>query len=201
MTYDEVKTNFRQILNRTDITDALTVTFLNFAITRAQRELRTPPQENLASITTTTGFTYLPTPADFIKPIAVTVNGMNVAYIPPQTFFELTPVSSSQPAYWTRVGANIYFNPNPLDGSSISFFYYGQFAPFTTGAQSTVLSTIAPDLIIYGALSYASDYYLDERGSAFEQRFQEIKQHLQDQSYDADGPGVMQPAYAFPSDE
>ena len=33
------------------------------------------------------------------------------------------------------------------------------------------LAAVAPDLIIYGALGYAADYYLDERRDIFEAKF------------------------------
>ena len=52
--------------------------------------------------------------------------------------------------------------PQPSDGT-ITLDYYGELDAFTSDASETTLSKIAPDLIIYAGLTFAADYYLDER--------------------------------------
>ena len=38
-------------------------------------------------------------------------------------------------------------------------------------SDTNALTVTAPDLLIYAALTYAADYYLDERAGIFEQKF------------------------------
>ena len=39
----------------------------------------------------------------------------------------------------------------------------------TSDSDTNMLTNIASDLLTYTALSYAADYFLDERGAVFEQ--------------------------------
>lgn len=202
MTYAELKAQFNAILNRTDITDSLTTIFINQAQTRAQRSLRIPAQETVATTTVTDGFIGTAVPTDFMQTIAMIAdsNGSNIEYVPLSRFYEIDDDTTGVPKYFTRRGATFLFKPTPTTDSTITHLYYGELTPLVLDADETVISTVAPDLIIYGALSYAADYFLDERGANFEQRYQSIADDLQNQAYDAEGPGVIQPAYSFGSD-
>jgi hypothetical protein len=51
MNYGDLKTHFNNVLNRSDITTALTTTFIDQGTARVQRQLRTPMQEKVASYT------------------------------------------------------------------------------------------------------------------------------------------------------
>jgi hypothetical protein len=70
--------------------------------------------------------------------------------------------------------------------------YYAQFTDMTADTDENDLAIIAPDLITYGALSYASDYFMDERGPLFEQRFSQFLSELQGQADDAETSGSVQ---------
>ena len=62
------------------------------------------------------------------------------------------------------------------------------------------LAAIAPDLIIYAALTYASDYYLDERSPVFESKYQAFLDEIQVQADDQELAGSLQsirPAYTL----
>ena len=66
--------------------------------------------------------------------------------------------------------------------------------------DENALSKIAPDLIIYSALTYASDYYLDERAAQFEQKFVGFLTELQEQANDQEvngGTQVIQPTARY----
>lgn len=201
MTYAELKAQFTALLNRTDITNDLTELFITQALTRAQRDLRIPPQEKQLDTVVIGGFTGIDVPTDYISAIAVvTDEGDYVTYLPRGRFLELGVAPTGTPRYWTRISSEIVLNPIPVVDSTITLHYYGELTPFTTEGGETAISVAAPDLVLYGALSFASDYYLDERAVSFEQRYQSIAQALQEQAYDTDGPYIVQPSYSFPED-
>jgi hypothetical protein len=189
MTYGEIRTQFKAILNRRDCTDALADTFLDQGMLRATRELRTPAQEAEATMTVADPFTGFPVPADLIQIIAVmseTTAGQEskIEHRTLARFLELDNTIAGSPLYYTRINNSIQFRPRPAVGTVLTLYYYGEFEAFTGDSDETVLSLIAPDLLIYCALSYASDYFMDDRGQAFESRYVQIAQALQDQAYD-----------------
>lgn len=189
MNYGEIRTQFKAILNRRDCSTALADTFLTQALQRCTRELRTPPQEALTVSTVDGAYVGLPVPADIIQVIAImaTTSGGTMRKLTPMTlsrFLELDDIASGQPMYYARIGNFFQFRPSPALDTELNLYYYGEFEPFLNDNDTTVLGTIASDLLIYGALSYAADYFMDDRGQAFEARYVQIAQALQDQAYD-----------------
>lgn len=189
MNYGEIRTQFKAILNRRDCSNTLADTFLNQALLRCTRELRTPPQESQADMTVDESFVGFPVPADIIQVIAMMAttaggNQRKIMQLPLSRFLEIDNVAAGQPQYYTRIGNFFKFRPTPATGTELSLYYYGEFEPFADDSDETTLGTIAPDLLIYCALSYAADYFMDDRGQAFEARYGQIAQALQDQAYD-----------------
>lgn len=201
MNYGEIRTQFKAILNRRDCSNTLADTFLNQSLQRCTRELRTPAQEAQTSLTVPNPFTGFPVPSDIIQTIAMMAqiaNGQQrkLEYYPLARFLELDSSYSGQPAYYTRIGNNFQFRPIPAVDTELTLYYYGEFTPFSGDTSETVLSLIAPDLLIYGALSYAADYFMDDRAQAFESRYMQIAQALQDQAYDLEAHDAgVSPAY------
>lgn len=197
MNYGQLRTQFKNILNRSDCTDALADTFISQGLARAQRMLRTPANEKTSSTTVGTGFTAFPVPNDLIEVITFDCDGRKVTFLPVQRWLELGTDTSGQPDYWTRIGSTFKFKPTPPVGKVLTLYYYGEFAEFTNDSTETTLSVIAPDMIVYGGLTFAADYFLDERKDLFEQRYTMAAQELQDQAYSAEGSVSIQPAYDF----
>jgi hypothetical protein len=201
MNYGEIRTQFKNILNRRDCTNTLADTFLTNALQRCTRELRTPAQEAQSNLTVGSPFTGFPVPADIISVIAMmaqTTGGhqRKITHLPLSRFLELDNNGPGQPEYYTRIDNNFLFRPTPAVDTVLTLYYYGEFEAFADDNDETVLSLIAPDLLIYGALSYASDYFMDDRGQAFEGRYEQIKQALQDQAYDLQAhDAAVAPAY------
>lgn len=201
MNYGEIRTQFKAILNRRDCSNALADTFLTQSLQRCTRELRTPAQEAEASVTVTSPFTGFPVPADIISVIAIMAEGSGssqrkLTQLPLSRFLELDNTGTGVPQYYTRIGNVFQFRPMPALDSVLTLYYYGEFEAFTGDNDETVLSLIAPDLLIYGALSYASDYFMDDRGQSFEARYSQIAQALQDQAYDLEGRDAsISPSY------
>lgn len=201
MNYGEIRTQFKAILNRRDCSNTLADTFLNQALQRCTRELRTPAQEAQTSLTVTAPFTGFPVPATIIQTIAMMgqiVGGQQrkLEYSPLARFLEMDNTAAGQPQYYTRIGNAFQFRPSPPTNAVLTLYYYGEFEQFSGDSDETVLSLVAPDLLIYGALSYAADYFMDDRGQAFEARYTQIAQALQDQAYDLEAhDAAIAPTY------
>ena len=71
MNYGDLKTHFNNVLNRSDITTALTTTFIDQGIARVQRQLRTPMQEALTTYSLSSQTEYITLPNDFIEIISL----------------------------------------------------------------------------------------------------------------------------------
>ena len=200
MNYGQIRTQFKSILNRSDCTDALADTFISQGLARAQRILRAPVNEKAATTTVTGGFTAFPVPNDLIEVIAFDADGKNIRFLPTQRWLELDYTMQGTPEYWTRIGAEIKVKPTPPAGTVLTLYYYGEFEEFVSDSTETTLSVIAPDMIVYGGLSFAADYFIDERKQSFEERFQNAVIELQNQAASLEGGASIYPAYSFGDD-
>jgi len=102
-----------------------------------------------------------------------------------------------QPHYFCRQGGSYLLSPAPATGT-VTLDYYAQFPVMSADTDENILAQVASDLIIYAALTYAADYYIDERSPVFEQKFNQFMVEIQEQSNDAELAGNMQsisPAY------
>lgn len=207
MTYAEIRTQFINILNRSDCSNALADTFITQGIQRSQRLLHIITQERIDTITVGATFTGIDIPSDFIKPIAIyressTGAGYKLERVSLSEYLEI-PVSSGGPTVWTRDRTQFLLKPTPAEGDVIKLLYYGEFEDFANDADTTPLSVIAPQMFIYGGLVFAADYFVDDRKAMWEQTYTQAIVELQAQSDDEElsGGATIQPAYAFPSDE
>ena len=192
MNKGELRAHFKALLNRTDCSDALANTFIDQSIARAQRVLRIPPMEKTQTYNLTASTSTLIIPADFLEIIDMYYANTNLTRVPLSKYVEMSqPGENGTPKYFTREGENIKVYPYPTSGS-ISMNYYGQFTVMTADTDENDLAIIASDLITYGALGYASDYFLDERGPLFEQKFAQFLAELQEQANDAEVSGTVQ---------
>lgn len=192
MNKGELRAHFKALLNRTDCSDALADTFIDQSIARAQRVLRIPSMEKTQTYNITASTSTLIIPADFLEIIDMYYSNTNLTRVPLSKYVEMSqPGENGTPRYFTREGENIKVYPYPTSGS-ISMNYYGQFTVMTADTDENDLAIIASDLITYGALGYASDYFLDERGPLFEQKFAQFLAELQEQANDAEVSGTVQ---------
>lgn len=208
MNYGEMKTQFLGLLKRRDLSDAQADIFLQQAVSRVQRILRIPPMEKSIAVTYD-GVTFtngqIPIPNDYLRLIAMTATApgfqeTEVKQTDLQTVLELAPITRS-PAWFVRRGGYWVFGPTPPVGTVIRIDYYDEFPPFSAPGDKNYLTAGASDLIIYGALSFAGDWFIDKRAPAWEGRFQAIKTEIEDQaSQDALINAVVSPVYEFPED-
>ena len=200
MNYGDIKSHFEALLNRTDITSTLTTLFIDQSIARIQRQLRTPLNENKTTYAISGQTASLTLPADFLEIISLYFQGIELTRVPMSKLRSLVnnPTAGS-PTVFTREQQNLLIHPQPTSGDVV-LYYYGEFAPMTANSDENTLALVAPDLIIYGALTYAADYYLDERRDIFETKFNQFINELQEQANDQElngGTQAIQPASTY----
>lgn len=167
-----LRTQFKALLNRNDCPNPLADTFIEQAIGRIQRTLRIPSMEQSITIQFTDGnpsFFILPnTFLEFIdifyEDLTGTVSLKNIAR---GRFLEM-PKQAGVPRYYTRFGPAVNVKPTPPLDSSITMLYYGEVPDLVQDTDRNILSDAVPDLIVYCALSFACDYFVDVRKEAFE---------------------------------
>lgn len=176
MNYGQVKTNFQAILNRRDITPTLVETFVSFGIQRAQRMLDVPSMEQLVAYPVDSEYTNgFDVPPDYLKMIAIstlddTNNPVELKRADLTTTLRLS-LAEGYPRVYARSANRIIIGPKPPGGTILYLNYLANFSELVFDDDSNWLTDAGPDLIIYGALSRAADYFLDERKQLFEDTF------------------------------
>ena len=187
-----LRVHFKDLLNRSDITDTLADTFVDQSISRIQRTLRVPSMEKQMSYTIVDKAAFLFLPNDFLEIIDFYYDSTSLTRLPFRDIMQLRDGGESgTPKFFAREGGSLVIYPYPSSGS-VKLNYYGEFAEMTADTDENNLAASSSDMIIYGALSFASDYYLDERGPLFEQRFMQLLTEVQEQANDAEMSGTVQ---------
>lgn len=180
-TYADVKTQFLGLLNRRDITPSLTNTFMSFGVQRIQREIRVPAMEKLVEVLTD-GSSTIPIPGDLLEVISIhtndTVNRQKLTRTDLQTILDYAAIPGS-PRYYHREAFSFNIGPYPPSETSVWIHYYADASTLAADTDHNWITDVAPTLLIYAALSYASDYYLDDRKQLFEQNYIQIAEQLQ----------------------
>ena len=200
MQYGDLKTHFEALLNRSDITAALTTTFIDQGIKRITRQLRTPINEKKANYTISAQTPSVILPNDFLEIISLYMNQHELTRVTMNRYRELQDnVTTGTPQVFTREQQRLLLYPQPTTGT-LTLYYYSDFPALVNNADENDLTTVASDLVTYAALTYAADYYLDERGSIFEDKYNIFLSELQEQSNDQElngGTQSIEPAYRF----
>lgn len=180
MAYLDVKTQFLGLLNRRDITPSLTDTFMNFGIQRIQRELRVPAMEKVVQVLTD-GTAQISVPGDLLQIISLHTNDevyqTKLVRTDLQSILRYSKIPGT-PQFYYREGATFYIGPYPPSGTSVWVNYYADVSSLTADTDTNWLTEVAPALLIYAALAYAADYYLDDRKGLFEGSYQQIADQL-----------------------
>jgi hypothetical protein len=181
MAYVDVKNQFLGLLNRRDITPSLTNTFMQFGIQRIQRELRIPAMEKLANFVTD-GTYNVAVPGDYLEMLSIytntTTSHKRLTRVDAQSILDYSK-QSGIPQFYSRIGGNFVVGPVPPSGTSVFIYYYADASALVADSDTNWITDIAPTLLIYAALSYASDYFLDDRKQMFEASYIQIAEQLQ----------------------
>ena len=200
MIYSDLKSHFNDLLNRSDITTALTTRFIDQGISRIQRSLRTPMSERVLEVTINSKTESMTLPSDFLEIISLYHTTNELQRIPMSRYRELTDgVYEGKPRFFARQAEKLMLFPQPTDGKLI-LYYHGEFPALSADSDENVLTQSAPDLVIYAGLTYAADFYLDNRSELFEAKYTQFLTELQEQANDQELQGstqVIQPAYRY----
>lgn len=177
-----IREQVKALMNRNDFSDALANTFIDQAVARIQRTLRIPPMEKTEIYTCTEiDPEVLVLPNDFLNIKFLYANSHLMEYVDLGTFLA-RPENGGAPKIYTRVQAALKVKPIPAEGQEITMVYYGEIPDLVVDSDENFLTAIAPDLLTYGALTFAADYFVDERKAMFEERFAAIYGELEEQS-------------------
>ena len=200
MNYGDLKSHFNDLLNRSDITAALTTRFIDQGIARIQRQLRTPLNEKKKDYTISSKTVEITLPTDFLEIISLYSGEYELRRITMNKYRELANSAyEGKPQYFVREQENLKLFPQPTSGT-VTLYYYGEFDAMSADSDENKLAQVAPDLLIYSALTFAADYYLDQRAEVFEQKFTQFLTEIQEQANDQELNGGTQsiaPAYEY----
>lgn len=195
-----IRSQVSALLNRNDVTDALLDTFIEQAVARIQRTLRIPSMEKLQTYTITdvTPET-LTLPQDFMSLKYLYVNDQVLEYVDLGKFLATLDAPGSIPRMYTRLQGALKVKPTPSPGTVLNMLYYGEIPDLVANTDENFLTIIAPDLLVYGALTFAADYFVDDRKATFEERFATIYTEIEAQAIlsEMDQSALrVQPAYS-----
>jgi len=187
-----IRTHFKALLNRSDITNALSDTFVDQGIARIQRTLRVPAMERVLPYTITSQITKILVPHDLLEIINIYHNNTVLTRLPLHEMLQMKATGQAGTAnFFTQQGPDVLLFPEPTSGV-VNISYYAQFAEMVSDSDENSLATFGSDILIYAALTYASDYFLDERASIFEQKFVGFMTETQEQANEAAQSGTVQ---------
>ena len=200
MNFGVLKSHFNDVLNRSDITSDLTTRFIEQGIARIQRQLRTPMSEKVLEINITGQTQTLTLPADFLEIISLYHGAHELERVPMRRFRELDDNNhTGNPVNFARQAEKLHLYPQPTDGKLV-LYYHAEFPALSADSDFNALTKAASDLVIYAGLTYAADFYLDQRAELFEQKFNQFLTEIQEQANDQELQGGTQsvlPSYRY----
>jgi hypothetical protein len=188
MAYGDVKTQFLGLLNRRDITPSVTDTILGYALQRIQRKVRVPAMERIVSVTCD-GSSLIPVPGDYLEVISLNTNDQSsqTKLVKSDLQTILTKANyPGNPTVYHRVGPNFHIGPYPPDGTLIWIHYYADAPALSADTDENWITEIAPQLLVYAGLSYACDYFLDDRKGLFEATYLQLEDELEQMGLEDD---------------
>ena len=210
-TYGDVRTKFISRMNRRDLDTSTADGFLQDTITRIQRGLRVPAMEkavvyNIDSTYATNGGLFIP--SDFLQMRRMAYDDKYALRKEDESIVLPTAYGASgMPEMYCRRGGLWFLAPTPevadtAPYDTIRVDYWAEFSAMIQTTDETVLTDIASDLMVFGALSYACDHFNDKRGDKFEARFLQIVNDLQGMADEDElvGGAAVQPAVFFSDD-
>lgn len=182
MNKSQIRSQLLALLNRNDCPDELADTFIEQGLARIQRTLRVPPMEKMQTYTindVTPDTVVLP--EDFLN-IKYLYSGHTLLQYVDIGRLLRQPTGFGDPEMYTRIQGSLKLSPIPYEGTELIMVYYGEIPDLVADSDENFLTVIAPDLLIYGGLSYAADYFVDERKPSFEEAFNRIYQEMTEQA-------------------
>lgn len=178
-----VRSQLAGLLNRNDATTDQLNIFIDQAVARIQRTLRVPPMERVQTYTVTEESPeMLSLPNDFLQLKHLYISNNAIEYVDLGTFLKTQDAPGNTPRLYTRVQGSFLLKPTPPKDLVITMVYYGEIPDLVNDSDSNFITEIAPDLLVYGALTFAADFFIDDRKDSFEQIAVRIFNEVQDQA-------------------
>jgi len=166
-TFALLKAEVSAYLNRSDISDAQIENFISLAEASFDRVIRVRDQIKRSTASVSTQYIALPT--DLLELYTIQLNTTPVTGLEQVTLAyadQIKPTLSTtgKPRYYTISGEQIEFIPSPDATYEIELVYYSEILKLSGAQTSSWLLTKHPDLYLFGTLSQAEPYLMnDER--------------------------------------
>ncbi len=181
--YSTLKSTIADYLNRADLTSQIE-TFIQFAEADLNTRLRCREQIVRSEATSSAEFVQLP--SDWLEAINLHIGGgkQPLRYI---TLDEADTINSTQiyiaPNFYSLMNGAIEIVPEPAEDIDIEMIYYAKIPALSDQATTNWLLTKAPDVYLYGALTHAAPFLMDDqRIPVFGQIYLARVQALQEES-------------------
>ena len=181
--YANLQSTIADYLNRADLTSQIQ-TFIQFAEADLNTRLRDRQMIVRAEATSDQEFVQLP--SDWLEAINLQIVGGTspLRYI---TLDESDIVNATRaltsPSFYSLMNGAIELVPPPAVSIDIEMVYYGKIPALSDAAPSNWLLVKAPDIYLYGALTHAAPFLMDDaRMQTFGQIYLARVQSLQDES-------------------
>ena len=182
--YADLETAVNNWTKRADLASS-TPDFITLAEARLQREIRSRDMELRFSTTLSSTSDYLTLPTDFLSIRSVFLSSGGVlrplTYVTPDALILSYPndSSTSEPSWYTIVGAEMRFGPFTDSAYTTEIWYYKRLAALSSSVPT--LFTNNPDLYLSATLSEAFKFMKDEdRAEYWEGKYQAIKKQVND---------------------
>ena len=186
MTYDELKTEIANFLNRSDLTSQMDF-FIDQTEAEFNRRLRVT--DMVKRTVASADAQYLTLPTDWLEVINVeiTANAFRPLF---QMSIESLDVyrksinnTTGQPVYFAIVDNTMELCPTPDSARDLQLTYYAKITALSDSDTTNFLSNNSPDVYLYGCLKNASVYLMeDERALMFHAAFEKGLEELRMQS-------------------
>jgi hypothetical protein len=161
--YSTLQAAIADYLNRADLTSQIQ-NFIQFAEADLNTRLRCREQIVRAEATSSAEFVQLP--ADWLEAINLHIVGgqQPLRYI---TLDEADIVNKEQiytgPHFYSLMNGAIEIVPEPADDIDIEMIYYAKIPALSDQNTTNWLLTKAPDVYLYGALTHAAPFLMDDQ--------------------------------------
>lgn len=194
--YADLQTSIANFLARDDLT-AQIPDFIQLAEARINRELETREQEKRVQATLVAGDEYIALPTDLreVREVKLNTSPLTVLSYASPTGLDTQYSSNGQgkPQGYSIVGKEMKIRPIPDSGYTMEIVYIGD-VDALSAVSTPILFTRSPDLYLYGALTEAYVYLLDEqRAAQYDEKFtRAINEVRMDEERSHYGTGPLQ---------
>jgi len=184
--YATLQSAIADYLNRADLTSQIQ-TFIQFCEADLNTRLRS--REMIVNATATSDGQFVSLPPDWLEAINMMIVGGQspLRYITPDEADVINKAQTyTSTRFYSMTTGIIELIPPAVDEITIDMVYYGKIPALSDANTTNWLLTKAPDVYLYGALTHAAPFLMDDqRMPVFSQIYLARVQSLQDESQKA----------------